>query len=214
MGATVADEVYREVTELTSGAGGLSRAEAIRRVAAGMGKSVAAVSSAYYSGARRAGAAAAQAEPRHGRRGQEARKPGSPALYLEMLPLVEAGATVRQAARRFGGDADEVEEIAAGFLRWREEEYGREAALEDAAADEDLDVVEDDEAPDDGSPDEDAEDAAAVVAPTIEELADELEEARRTIAILEARNAALQAAVRDMVQAVQRVENTLRTTLP
>jgi hypothetical protein len=45
--------------------------------------------------------------------------PASPTLYAEMLPLVEAGATVQQAARRFGGDADEVEEIADGFLRWR-----------------------------------------------------------------------------------------------
>lgn len=48
--------------------------------------------------------------------------PGTPALYAEMLPLVEAGATVEQAARRFGGDSDEVGEIAEGFLRWRESE--------------------------------------------------------------------------------------------
>jgi hypothetical protein len=48
--------------------------------------------------------------------------PGTPSLYAEMLPLVEAGATVQQAARRFGADADEVEEIAEGFLRWRENE--------------------------------------------------------------------------------------------
>lgn len=46
--------------------------------------------------------------------------PGSPALYAEMLPLVEAGATVQQAARRFGADAEEVDEIAEGFLRWRD----------------------------------------------------------------------------------------------
>jgi hypothetical protein len=45
--------------------------------------------------------------------------PGTPSLYAEMLPLVEAGATVEQAARRFGADADEVDEIAEGFLRWR-----------------------------------------------------------------------------------------------
>jgi hypothetical protein len=50
--------------------------------------------------------------------------PGSPALYAEMLPLVEAGATVQQAARRFGADADEVEEIADGFDRWRSGEDG------------------------------------------------------------------------------------------
>lgn len=122
MGATVADEVYREVSALTTGTASVSRAEAIRRVAEGLGKSVAAVSSAYYTGARRAEQAGDRAHPPSGRRGQDARRPGSPALYAEMLPLVEAGATVRQAARRFGGDADEVAEIAAGFLRWREEE--------------------------------------------------------------------------------------------
>jgi len=48
--------------------------------------------------------------------------PGTPALYAEMLPLVEAGATVQQAARRFGGDPEEVDEIAEGFLRWRHRE--------------------------------------------------------------------------------------------
>lgn len=48
--------------------------------------------------------------------------PGTPALYQEMLPLVEAGATVKQAARRFGADAEEVEEIAEGFTRWRDGE--------------------------------------------------------------------------------------------
>jgi transposase-like protein len=48
--------------------------------------------------------------------------PGTPSLYAEMLPLVEAGATIQQAARRFGADADEVDEIAEGFLRWREDE--------------------------------------------------------------------------------------------
>jgi hypothetical protein len=49
--------------------------------------------------------------------------PGSPTLYAEMLPLVEAGATIEQAARRFGDD-DGVEEIAAGFIRWRAREQG------------------------------------------------------------------------------------------
>jgi hypothetical protein len=48
--------------------------------------------------------------------------PGTPSLYAEMLPLVEAGATVEQAARRFGADADELDEIAEGFARWREGE--------------------------------------------------------------------------------------------
>lgn len=58
------------------------------------------------------------------------RNPGSPALYVEMLPLVEAGASVEQAARRFGGDADEVDEIAAGFLRWQREEAGEQDGRE------------------------------------------------------------------------------------
>ena len=48
---------------------------------------------------------------------------GSPTLYAEMLPLVEAGATIEQAARRFGDD-DGVAEIAAGFIRWRAREQG------------------------------------------------------------------------------------------
>lgn len=128
MAATVADEVYREVQSLTEGGEVASRAEAIRRVAEGLGKSVSAVSSAFYSGQRRAreGSAAAQ-EPGTGRRGREGHR-GSPALYAEMLPLVEAGATVRQAARRFGGDADEVADIAAGFVRWQEQEVAGTAA--------------------------------------------------------------------------------------
>lgn len=49
---------------------------------------------------------------------------GSPTLYAEMLPLVEAGASVEQAARRFG-DEEGVAEIAAGFIRWRAREQGQ-----------------------------------------------------------------------------------------
>jgi hypothetical protein len=56
---------------------------------------------------------------------------GSPTLYAEMLPLVEAGASVEQAARRFG-DEEGVAEIAAGFIRWRAKEHGTTEA--DAAA--------------------------------------------------------------------------------
>lgn len=56
---------------------------------------------------------------------------GSPTLYAEMLPLVEAGASVEQAARRFG-DEEGVAEIAAGFIRWRAREQGTTEA--DAAA--------------------------------------------------------------------------------
>lgn len=58
----------------------------------------------------------------------------SPALYAEMLPLVEAGASVEQAARRFGNE-DVVEEIAAGFIRWRAREQGVSEADLEALAD-------------------------------------------------------------------------------
>lgn len=132
--ATVADEVYREVQSLTESGEVASRAEAIRRVAEGLGKSVSAVSSAFYTGQRRARDGSPEArESGTGRRGREGHR-GSPALYAEMLPLVEAGATVRQAARRFGGDADEVADIAAGFVRWSEQEVAGSAAADDAAA--------------------------------------------------------------------------------
>lgn len=57
---------------------------------------------------------------------------GSPTLYAEMLPLVEAGASVEQAARRFGDEEEAVAEIAAGFIRWRAREQGSTEA--DAAA--------------------------------------------------------------------------------
>ncbi len=59
---------------------------------------------------------------------------GSPRLYAEMLPLVEAGASVEQAARRFG-DEEGVAEIAAGFIRWRAREQGVDAVDADALAD-------------------------------------------------------------------------------
>jgi hypothetical protein len=58
---------------------------------------------------------------------------GSPTLYAEMLPLVEAGASVEQAARRFG-DEEGVEEIAAGFIRWRAREQGITVADPEALA--------------------------------------------------------------------------------
>ena len=40
-----------------------------------------------------------------------------------MLPLVEAGASAEQAARRFGAE-DDFEAIAEGFEEWRESELG------------------------------------------------------------------------------------------
>jgi hypothetical protein len=51
-----------------------------------------------------------------------------------MLPLVEAGASVEQAARRFG-DEEGVAEIAAGFVRWRAREQGTAVADAEALAD-------------------------------------------------------------------------------
>jgi transposase-like protein len=60
--------------------------------------------------------------------------PGTPSLYADMLPLVEAGATVEQAARRFGADADEVREIADGFIRWRDGGAGGQESDDDHAA--------------------------------------------------------------------------------
>lgn len=171
MAATVADEVYREVQSLTEGGEVATRAEAIRRVAEGLGKSVAAVSSAFYTGQRRAKAQGAEAqEPGTGRRNREGHR-GSPALYAEMLPLVEAGATVQQAARRFGGDADEVDEIASGFLRWREQEG--------AGAITDLDFETDDI---DGADDADLDSAVAEVQERIDALEEENRDLRRDLA--------------------------------
>lgn len=124
MAETVADQVFSRVEAMTAAGGVASRAEAIRRVAAEMDRSVAATSSAFYAGARRARSAeAAPAEPAAPRRRTRGsgRHSDAPKLYAEMLPLVEAGATIEQAARRFG-DEEGVPEIAAGFARWLERE--------------------------------------------------------------------------------------------
>lgn len=176
MVATVADEVYREVLSLTEGGEVASRAEAIRRVAEGLGKSVAAVSSAFYTGQRRARSGSTQTqEPGTGRRGREGHR-GSPALYAEMLPLVEAGATVRQAARRFGGDADEVADIASGFVRWRDQEGG--GPVVDVDADIDAD---DTDADADGASAE-LHEAVADVQERIDALEEENRDLRRDLA--------------------------------
>lgn len=123
MSATVADQVFARVTALTGADPALTRAAAIRAVSTEMGRSVPATSSAFYAGAKRAEPPAAPAAPvrTRGKRGASGGHPDPPALYADMLPLVEAGATVEQAARRFG-DEDSVAEIAAGFSRWRERE--------------------------------------------------------------------------------------------
>lgn len=130
MATTVADQVFVRVEALMAEAGAATRAEAIRRVASEMDRSVSATSSAYYAGARRARAAgegtappepAATARTRRGRGAGSGS--GAPTLYAQMQPLVEAGATIEQAARRFG-DEEAVPEIAAGYARWAEREGG------------------------------------------------------------------------------------------
>ena len=133
MAETVSDEVFARVEALTGEGGVATRAEAIRRVAAEMDRSVSATSSAFYAGARRARATAppraAAAAPTRRSRGSGSHS-DAPKLYAEMLPLVEAGATIEQAARRFG-DEEGVDEIAAGFARWLERE--RHPAAPEAA---------------------------------------------------------------------------------
>ncbi len=129
MTSTVGDQVYARVTALVAADAGMSRAQALRTVADEMGRSVPATSSAFYAGAKRARESGAAAEP-PARGGRRSRAPGAldaTRLYAEMLPLVEAGATVEQAARRFG-DEDDVEEIAAGFSRWVERDQASAAA--------------------------------------------------------------------------------------
>ena len=130
MSATVADQIYARVTALRDADPSLTRAAAIRTVADEMGRSVPATSSAFYARARRgaeAGEAPAPSAARAtGKRARAAGHAAAPALYAEMLPLVEAGATVEQAARRFG-DEDGVAEIAAGFTRWLQRDQPAEA---------------------------------------------------------------------------------------
>lgn len=133
MSATVADQVFARVTSLIEADPGLSRAAAIRTVADEMGRSVAATSSAFYARARRDAPDATEKTPAPaahpgapGRRARAAGHAAAPALYAEMLPLVEAGASVEQAARRFG-DEDSVAEIAAGFTRWMRRNQPAEA---------------------------------------------------------------------------------------
>jgi hypothetical protein len=120
MAETVADQVFGRVEALMSEGAVASRAEAIRRVADEMDRSVSATSSAYYSGARKAREPATPEPEPPARRIRPSGRRESAALFAEMLPLVEAGATVEQAARRFGGDEEQAGEIAAGFTRWLE----------------------------------------------------------------------------------------------
>jgi hypothetical protein len=118
MAETVADQVFARVESLMSEGAVASRAAAIRLVADEMDRSVSATSSAYYAGARKREAAGPPEPAAPVPTGRPSGRRESAALYAEMLPLVEAGATVEQAARRFGGDEEHAEEIAAGFTRW------------------------------------------------------------------------------------------------
>ncbi len=145
MAETVADQVFVRVEALMSEGAVASRAAAIRLVADEMDRSVSATSSAYYAGARKAREPEAPEPAAPARQGRVSGRRDSAALYAEMLPLVEAGATVEQAARRFGGDEEQAGEIAAGFTRWLERQGGtveaagpddgRVAALEAELAD-------------------------------------------------------------------------------
>ena len=122
---TVGEEVFERVEALTSGPGALRRTEAIRQVAKDMGRTISGTSSAYYSAARRAAASEPEVEPLpspdpEAATDAPARSSGhsdAGRLYEEMLPLVEAGGSIEQAARRFGSE-DDVPAIAAGFRRW------------------------------------------------------------------------------------------------
>lgn len=132
MAETVADQVFARVEALMGEAAASSRAAAIRRVADEMDRSPSATSSAYYAGARKAreaGAAPSEPVPAPGR----SRRRDSPSLYEDMLPLVEAGASPEQAARRFGRDEEAAAEIAAGFTRWRAREDAGTAGAEPGA---------------------------------------------------------------------------------
>ena len=129
MAETVADQVFVRVEALMSEGSVASRSAAIRHVADEMDRSVSATSSAYYAGARKAREADGAPEPAApARAARSSGRRESAALYAEMLPLVEAGATVEQAARRFGGDEEQAEEIAAGFSRWLARQGGAAAA--------------------------------------------------------------------------------------
>ncbi len=118
-GLTISEDIHRRVGALVD-AEGVTQAEAIRRVAAEMGRTPSSTSSAFYAGKRAAEARDADADERSGGGRRQARS--GPRhhrqLFAEMLPLVEAGASAAQAARRFGQDED-IEAIAAGFEEWR-----------------------------------------------------------------------------------------------
>lgn len=91
---------------------------AIRAVASEMGRSEGSTSSAYYAALRRE-RKRSEGGSRHQRQGD---RRDAASLYREMLPLVEAGASAQQAARRFGGDDVDAAAVATGFERWQDRE--------------------------------------------------------------------------------------------
>ena len=113
----IGEEIRRRVQERVE-RDGVSQAEAIRQVAKEMGRGESATASAFYSAVRRQ-----RSTKRDGSHRQERPSHRHSQLYSEMLPLVEAGASAEQAARRFGAE-DDVEAIAEGFEEWREGELG------------------------------------------------------------------------------------------
>ncbi|MGI9538758.1 MAG: hypothetical protein ACR2N6_01250 [Miltoncostaeaceae bacterium] len=112
----VSDEVLERVRGRI--AGGDRPTSAIRAVASEMGRSEGSTSSAYYAALRR--------ERKRGDGGSRRQRQGdrhdAASLYREMLPLVEAGASAQQAARRFGGDDVDAAAVATGFERWHKQE--------------------------------------------------------------------------------------------
>jgi hypothetical protein len=96
-------ELVRMVEDLRASEG-IGPTAAVRRVAQATGRSESSVRSAYYAARRDRGDA-----PPHGTQ--------NPHIYAEMAPLVEAGVSPVQAARRLGSDKS-AERVAEGFARW------------------------------------------------------------------------------------------------
>lgn len=124
----IGDEVRRRVLERVE-RDGVSQAEAIRHVAREMGRGEPATASAFYGALRRQ-----RSKERSRPRREERPSHRHSQLYSEMLPLVEAGASAEQAARRFGADED-IEAIAEGFEEWREEEQAERPVTDLPATD-------------------------------------------------------------------------------
>lgn len=146
MSASVGQDIFERVEALVR-AEGLRRTEAIRQVAKELSRTAAATSSAYYNTARRVARVEPDPEPTHTPGGhmplpalaprpqdaeRSSRHGDAASLYAEMLPLVEAGGSIEQAARRFARE-DDVHVIAAGFRRWLAREQPAIAGQTDPA---------------------------------------------------------------------------------